>query len=72
MKHSRVLLLDRQQRIIGDSTGRPSLDRYPLNHQNRARGSYVDKSGVEISFARTLGYQEFDGLGFIGVVEQRS
>lgn len=69
MLESRVLLLDKQLRVIGDSTGRPSLTRYSLQHQNRVRGTYTDQVGNVVCFAKTLGFQEFDGLGLIAVIE---
>ena len=69
MRKSRVLVLDKQLRIIGDSNGKPSLAKYPLQNANAQCGSYVDKQGNYVSYAKTLGYQEFDGLGLIGVIE---
>lgn len=67
-KSCRVLLLDREFRIIGDSTGSPSLEKFPLKAGRETSGSYFDSQGSSISFAKTLGYQEFDGLGWYGVV----
>jgi hypothetical protein len=68
---SRVLILDKNLRVIGDSSGKPTFSVYPLKHQDRVRGTYEDKAGNIVSFAKTQGYQEFDGLGLIGVVEVR-
>jgi hypothetical protein len=67
-KSCRVLLLDRDLRIIGDSGGRPSLEKFPLKVGRETSGTYFDSRGNSISYAMTLGYQEFDGLGWYGVV----
>ncbi len=70
-KSCQVLLLDREFRVIGDSQGRPSLEKFPLSAGHASAGSYFDAHGNSISFAKTLGYQEFDGLGWYGVVIRR-
>ena len=36
------------------------------------RGSYLDSAGNIVSFARTLGYEEYDGLGWWGAIVQRA
>ncbi|ARQ57561.1 UNVERIFIED_ORG: hypothetical protein GGE64_001028 [Rhizobium etli] len=34
------------------------------NRQIRAKGSYYDNSVSIVAFARTLGYEDYDGLGW--------
>jgi C4-dicarboxylate-specific signal transduction histidine kinase len=65
-----VLLLDGQKRVIAAS--RPDLlfQPFALRDEGKARGSYYDDGGSIVAFARTLGYQEYDGLGWWGVVVQ--
>ncbi|MNY68253.1 hypothetical protein D3C86_2059860 [compost metagenome] len=45
---------------------------FDLRHEDRQRGSYYDGQGNIVAFARTLGYQEYDGLGWWGVILQRT
>ena len=45
---------------------------YDLRHEGKPRGSYYDGKGNIVAFAKTLGYQEYDGLGWWGVVVQRT
>lgn len=68
-KRSRVLLLDDQHRIIAASDGQGLYSRFSLAQQGN-KGSFTDASGNLICFARTLGYQEYDGLGWYGVIIQ--
>ena len=37
----------------------------------RKRGSFIDSEGHLVAFARTHGYQEYDGQGWVGIVRQR-
>lgn len=67
-KTHRVLLLDGQRRIIASSDGRDLLDTFPLQDQGAARGCYRMPAGQTVGFARTIGYQDYDGLGWYGVV----
>lgn len=66
-----VLLLDGQKRVIAASQPGLRFQPFALRDEGRARGSYYDESGSIVAFARTLGYQEYDGLGWWGVVVQR-
>ena len=36
------------------------------------RGSYYDNAGSIVAFARTLGYEDYDGLGWYGVIIQQT
>lgn len=68
---SRVLLLDHSRRIIAASDGVGLYDQFRLADDGRARGSYQEADGTTVAFARTLGYEEYDGLGWYGVICQR-
>lgn len=67
---SRVLLLDNQMRIIASSDGADLLTPFRLDNKGQTKGYYFDDTGRCIAYARTIGYQEFDGLGWWGVVVQ--
>ncbi|MFO1066704.1 MAG: hypothetical protein U0892_22830 [Pirellulales bacterium] len=67
-RKSRVLLLDGALRIIADSERKDELKPFDLKHNGRAKGAYQADDGSTVAFAKTIGYQEFDGLGWYGVV----
>ncbi len=71
-QRSRVLLLDNHLRVIASSDGHDLLTSFPLEHHLQQKGHYFNASGDTIAFAKTLGYQEYDGLGWYGVIIQRS
>lgn len=71
-ERSRVMLLDKNLRVIASSDGQGLLTTYPLKHRNQSKGNYIAENGRIVSFAKTIGYQEFDGLGMYGVIEQRA
>jgi hypothetical protein len=66
-----VMLLDGDRRIIAASASALELQGFRLEDCGKPRGTYYDASGNIVAFARTLGYQEYDGLGWWGVVVQR-
>lgn len=68
---SRVMLLDNRLRVIASSDGQGLLQTFPLAHQGETKGFYIDKTtGTITAFAKTIGYQEYDGLGWYGVIVQ--
>lgn len=69
-KRSRVLLLDQQLRIIAASDGNDLLMPFALQAQNKQKGYYFTKDKMLVAFAKTLGYQEYDGLGWYAVIVQ--
>lgn len=70
-QRSRVLLLDGHQRVIAASDGQGLLQTFALQTQGQTKGSYRDERGNTVAFAKTLGYQEYDGLGWYGVIVQK-
>lgn len=67
----RVLLLDRDHRIIASSDDRDFLQGFVGIGSSAERGCVPGPDGGRIGFAQTLGYQEYDGLGWYGVVVDR-
>ncbi len=68
-----VMLLDGSNRIIASSNPNLLFSHFALQNQaGAARGSYYDNNGSIVAFARTLGYEDYDGLGWHGVVVQRT
>jgi hypothetical protein len=67
-----VLLLDGNGKII--ATNRPEMlyQSFALDARSMARGSYYLSDGSIVAFAKTLGYEDYDGLGWSGVVIQRT
>ena len=68
---SQVLLLDNNYRVIAASDERKLLEPYRLNNHEKTKGCYTLDDGSVIAFARTIGYQEYDGLGWYGVIIQQ-
>ncbi|UJW86777.1 cache domain-containing protein [Devosia sp. SL43] len=71
-ERTEVMLLDGNGRVIASTRPASLFSTFDLRHEDRQRGSYYDGSGNIVAFARTLGYQEYDGLGWYGVVTQRT
>ncbi|MEJ0063879.1 MAG: methyl-accepting chemotaxis protein [Alphaproteobacteria bacterium] len=70
---TRCLLVDRKMRVIAASDRRGVLTEvFPLAHDGRNMGSYVDKSGNYVGFALTPGYETYNGLGWYGVISQNA
>ena len=67
---TRVMLLDRDLRIIASSDNADIYKNYPLQIQGTKR-AYTDDQGNTVSYAHTLGYEEYDGLGWYGVIVQK-
>jgi hypothetical protein len=65
-----VMLLDGKRRVIASSDRSQLLCPFALEDRGRKQGSYLDAAGRLVSFAFTQGYQEYDGLGWCGVVVQ--
>ncbi len=71
-ENSRVMLLDGSHRIIASSDGKDIYSNFPLDTGSGTKGRFFAKNGDLVAYARTLGYQEFDGLGWYGVIAQKA
>jgi hypothetical protein len=69
-KRSRVILLDQNMRIIAASDNNGILLPFMLEHNGQQKGHYFNANHELIAFAKTLGYQEYDGLGWYAVIVQ--
>ncbi|MDQ0454258.1 methyl-accepting chemotaxis protein [Rhizobium paknamense] len=66
-----VMLLDGTLRVIASSKPERLYTHFPLQAKGAPKGSYYDGNGNIIAFARTLGYEDYDGLGWYGVIVQQ-
>ena len=69
-KRSRVLLLDQNMRIIAASDNAGVLSPFMLEPKGQQKGHYSNANHELVAFAKTLGYQEYDGLGWYAVIVQ--
>lgn len=68
-----VLLLDGNNRVIATTNPALLFTHFMLaNHSGTPSGSYYDNNGCIVAFAKTLGYEDYDGLGWHGVVVQQT
>ncbi len=70
-QRSRVLLLDAGLRVIASSDGNDLLLPFALKTDNKQKGHYFTETGDLVAFARTIGYQEYNGLGWYSVIVQK-
>lgn len=68
---SRVMLLDNNLRVIASSDDKGLLQPFGLEHKGQSKGYYSNTDRAVVAFAKTLGYQEFDGLGWYAVIVQK-
>lgn len=71
-QRSRCMLLDSKLRAIAVSDDFGLYQHFDLRHQNKARGYYYLPNGDLVAFARTIGYETYDGLGWYGVIVQQA
>ena len=68
---ARVMLLDGRRRVIAASDGAGVLtETYDLDACDPARGFYVQGDRL-VAYALTPGYETYQGLGWLGVIEYR-
>jgi hypothetical protein len=68
---SRVMLLDREHRVLADSRQSGALsETFTLRDNGQAAGSYEMPDGTVVAFARTPGYETYQGLGWLGCIVQ--
>jgi hypothetical protein len=66
------MLLDHKGRVIAASDNEGVLTEFfPLRHEGRASGAYVNDEGALIGFALTPGYETYEGLGWYGCLVQK-
>jgi len=66
---TRVLLVDSNFRVIAASDGQGLLtERIPLQLGGGRSGFYHDRSGAQVAFHATPGYETYKGLGWYGVI----
>lgn len=72
-RRTRVLLLDTNLRVIAASDNKDLLTRFDLRTEgNRQKGYYfLEGNKTLVAFAKTIGYQEYDGLGWYSVIVQK-
>lgn len=69
----RVLLVDRQRRVIAASDGVGVLtERVPFEPHGRASGTGTLPDGAFVAFHATPGYETYNGLGWYGVLVERA
>lgn len=72
-KRTRVLLVDAKGRIIADSSGKAGLTEHlNLITEGRDHGHSTAADGTVTAFHRTPGYETYAGLGWYGVIVQRT
>ncbi len=70
-ERTHCLLLDGKQRIIASSDRRGVLvDSFPLKAEGQATGSYLNKDGRLIGFARGTGFETYRGSDWFGLIVQ--
>ena len=67
---ARVMLLDSEHRIIAASDGENILEHFALKTEGKTKGYYIENDTL-VTFARTIGYQEYNGLGWYGVITEK-
>lgn len=70
-KKTRCLLIDKNHRIIAASDGEGILsDHFPLDISRGSQGHYSIDDQFLVGYARTPGYETYEGLGWYGVITQ--
>lgn len=68
-QRSKVMLLDANHRIIASSDGNGLLEPFQLDTSNGQKGFYINDNKIT-AYAKTIGYEEYDGLGWYAVILQ--
>lgn len=66
-KSSRVMILDKDYKVLADSTGQGILKEQFKLETHQEAGSYTNK-GQLLGYARTPGYETYQGRGWFGCV----
>jgi methyl-accepting chemotaxis protein-like sensor len=70
-KRSRVLLLDKNLRVIAASDNEGILSPFIVELKGQQKGHYINANQELVAFAKTIGYQEYDGLGWSAAIVQK-
>jgi hypothetical protein len=68
---TRIMLLDSKMRVIASSDGNGIYTTFDVNTKGQQKGTIYDGKGNIIAFARTIGYESYDGLGWHCAIVQR-
>jgi hypothetical protein len=70
---TRCMIVDANGRVIAESgEGRPEPKRFDLPQNAADSGTYRTDGGALVGYALTPGYETYRGMGWYGVVEQRT
>ncbi|MEP7367859.1 MAG: hypothetical protein ABI972_31745 [Acidobacteriota bacterium] len=69
---SRCMIVNREFKVIACNRRGDLGQTFPLRTDGKAMGSYLQPDGSLVGFALTPGYETYQGLGWFGVIEQRS
>lgn len=68
-----VMLLDEKARVIACNRADRLFTHFALRVDGgQQKGCYYNDQGAIVAYARTLGYEDYDGLGWYGVVVQET
>ncbi len=72
-KNIRVLLLDSEHKIIASSDNKGIYQKFSFmpTDKNTPKGYYFQADGTLVAYAKTIGYQEYDGLGWYCVITRK-
>jgi len=70
-QRTRVLLLDSADRVIASSDNQGLYQPYILTGKSGDKGCYMTKDGELIAYAKTIGYEAYDGLGWFCAIIQK-
>jgi len=70
-ERTRVILIDQSSRVIASSNGQGLLEPFHLQaKEGEKKGYYWNDDRELVAFAKTIGYQEYDGLGWYAAIVQ--
>lgn len=73
VERTTVMLLDEKARVIACNRPERLFTHFALKVEKGCqKGSYYNDQGAIVAYARTLGYEDYDGLGWYGVVVQET
>ncbi len=70
-RRSRVMLLDNTLQVIASSDDKELLQPFMLEHKGQSKGYDMNIDREVIALAKTIGYLEYDGLGWYAASVQK-